>query len=338
MISMPHKEPPAGRVQDAESRDYYQMFDARWEDMKKYKKEYLKVVQRQMFQHGHQMFIQNVETEVEEMFWGDPNVHILHDSFAAKYVAGFEVSKSHRHAFGQDRSRPWTTQARWLLLTGPRPLRCAGDLGPFLWEPELRAVPPIGTQHQAVRREAQEREKLDQSGRSQSAALCNRSRASPVAHAARLRALSPLPLSAPREHLRMRAALHAAPTAPLISPREPRSTDMALDPNGRLMQMFGSAAQSIPQVKQTRARCTASRVQLCPSSLGLLRAARPCYLTRARATRTQSRRTRVACIMPERCRSRECMCACDVRAECACGTGAHLSAQPRPRLLRLRVL
>ena len=31
-------------VQDAESREYYQMFDTRWEDMKKYKKEFLKVV------------------------------------------------------------------------------------------------------------------------------------------------------------------------------------------------------------------------------------------------------------------------------------------------------
>ena len=87
-------------VQDAESREYYQMFDTRWEDMKKYKKEFLKVVQRQMFQHGHQMFIQNVETEVEEMFWADPNIHILHQQFAAKYIAGFEVRGAIRKRLG----------------------------------------------------------------------------------------------------------------------------------------------------------------------------------------------------------------------------------------------
>ena len=147
-------------VQDAESREYYQMFDTRWEDMKKYKKEFLKVVQRQMFQHGHQMFIQNVETEVEEMFWADPNIHILHQQFAAKYIAGFEVRGAIRKRLGWR----WATAVPGVSTSG-----CAGSLGPFLRQPELRALPPAGAQHQAVRGQAQEREELDQSRRSQSA-------------------------------------------------------------------------------------------------------------------------------------------------------------------------
>ena len=147
-------------MQDAESREYYQMFDTRWEDMKKYKKEFLKVVQRQMFQHGHQMFIQNVETEVEEMFWADPNIHILHQQFAAKYIAGFEVRGAIRKRLGWR----WATAVPGVSTSG-----CAGSLGPFLRQPELRALPPAGAQHQAVRGQAQEREELDQSRRSQSA-------------------------------------------------------------------------------------------------------------------------------------------------------------------------
>ena len=157
-------------MQDAESREYYQMFDTRWEDMKKYKKEFLKVVQRQMFQHGHQMFIQNVETEVEEMFWADPNIHILHQQFAAKYIAGFEVSGAIRKRLGWR----WATVESGVSTSG-----CAGSLGPFLRQPELRALPPAGAQHQAVRGQAQEREELDQSRRSQSAGFCGLALPSP---------------------------------------------------------------------------------------------------------------------------------------------------------------
>ena len=118
------------------------------------------MVQRQMFQHGHQMFIQNVETEVEEMFWADPNIHILHQQFAAKYIAGFEVRGAIRKRLGWR----WATAVPGVSTSG-----CAGSLGPFLRQPELRALPPAGAQHQAVRGQAQEREELDQSRRSQSA-------------------------------------------------------------------------------------------------------------------------------------------------------------------------
>jgi hypothetical protein len=183
------------------------------------------------------------------------------------------------------------------------------------WHPTSSSSPRSSRTREAGSKWAQSERRLG--------SPCNRSRASPVAHAARLRALSLLRLCAPREHLRMRAALHAAPTAPPISPWKPRSTDMALDPNGRLMQMFGSAAQSIPQVKQTRARCSASCVQMCPTSLGPLRAARPCYLTRTRARARTRARSLVALVWRASCGSgvgQGSACACRLRVRHRCSS------------------
>lgn len=76
-------------LSDPESRQYYDMYEETWAEMKEYKEKHLKSMQRQMFQQGGRMYMKNVEVNLEEMFWGDPHVQMLHQSFAPKLLSNF---------------------------------------------------------------------------------------------------------------------------------------------------------------------------------------------------------------------------------------------------------
>jgi len=74
---------------DPKSRSYYDTYRETWAEMKEYKEKHLTSTQRQMFQQGGRMFMRDVEVNLEEMFWGDQHVQILHQSFAAKLLGNF---------------------------------------------------------------------------------------------------------------------------------------------------------------------------------------------------------------------------------------------------------
>mmetsp|Transcript_4849 Transcript_4849/g.11241 ORF Transcript_4849/g.11241 Transcript_4849/m.11241 type:complete len:568 (-) Transcript_4849:105-1808(-) len=76
-------------ISDPSSREYYDTYGENWKEMKEYKEKHLKTMRQQMTRRGHQMYVQHVEVEIEEMFWGDPHVTILHQSFASGVLGGF---------------------------------------------------------------------------------------------------------------------------------------------------------------------------------------------------------------------------------------------------------
>lgn len=76
-------------LSDPASREYYDIYEESWAEMKEYKEKHLKTMRMQMYQRNGRMYRQNREVELEEMFWGDNNVQMLHQSFAAKLLGNF---------------------------------------------------------------------------------------------------------------------------------------------------------------------------------------------------------------------------------------------------------
>ena len=77
-------------ISDPASRQYYDLYGENWADMKEYKEKHLKSTRQQMVRQGMQMYVKHVQVDIEEMFWGDPHVTMLHQSFAPRVLGGFD--------------------------------------------------------------------------------------------------------------------------------------------------------------------------------------------------------------------------------------------------------
>lgn len=69
-------------LSDANSRSLYDQYGRFWKEMQEYKDKHLKQYHQRLVQRNGYLMRENVEVDIEEMFWGVKEVTILHHSFA----------------------------------------------------------------------------------------------------------------------------------------------------------------------------------------------------------------------------------------------------------------
>lgn len=77
-------------LSDPDSREFYNTYGNSWKDMKDYKEKHLVENRQEMRVVNGRMNIVQSKSSIEEMFWLDPHVSILHPSFAQQRIASHD--------------------------------------------------------------------------------------------------------------------------------------------------------------------------------------------------------------------------------------------------------